>query len=191
MPVLLPSSSVAQVSEQDYLALEKNSDSRHELVDGQVLAMAGSSKRHNTIAGNIFAHCHTALRASPCRVYSSDIKVRINHRKNYYYPDLVVGCEEADNHDYYLEQPYLIVEVLSDSTEKRDRTEKLLSYINIPSLQGYLLVSQDKPEADLVFRSGDGTWSVKCFEGLNASVLLPCLQTELSLAEIYAGIFAA
>lgn len=191
MPALLQSSSVTPISEQEYLEFEKNSSVRHELVDGQVLAMAGSSKRHNTIAGNIFAHCHAALRASPCRVYSSDIKVRINHRKNYYYPDLVVGCDEADNHDYYLEQPCLIVEVLSDSTEKRDRTEKLLSYINIPSLQAYLLVAQDRPEVDLVFRAGDGTWNVAWFEGLEVAFFLPCIQTELSLAEIYAGVFTA
>lgn len=191
MSALKQSSLDAPMSEQEYLDFEKNADIRHELIDGQVISMAGSSRQHNAIAGNVFAHCHSALKGKTCRVYSSDVKVRVSHRKNYYYPDVVVGCSVDDSNEYYLKNPCLIVEVLSSSTAKRDRTEKLLSYMNIPSLQAYLLVAQDRPEVDLFFRSPDGGWDVQWFEGLELSFQLPCVQTQLSLAEIYAGIFSA
>lgn len=173
------------LSEQDYLEAEKHRDVRHEYVDGVVYAMAGASKQHNIIAGNLYAHLRAASRGTGCTVFQSDLKVHAPGSKSYYYPDVMVGCEPDENNDYYLEKPCLIIEVLSDSTERRDRSEKLLTYMNIPTLQAYLLVAQDKPEVEMFYREAGGTWWVQSFEGLDASITLPCPETTLTLADIY------
>jgi Uma2 family endonuclease len=135
-----------------------------------------------------FAALRVASRGSFCKVYASDVKVRAIGRKTFYYPDVLVGCEPDDADDYYLENPCLIVEVLSDSTEKRDRSEKLLVYMNIPTLRTYLLVAQDKPEVEMFYREPDGSWWVQTFSGVEASMMLPCPETTLTLAEVYEGI---
>ncbi len=173
------------LSEQDYLEGEKHSEIRYEYVDGQVYAMAGASKRHSVIAGNLFAYLRAASKGTPCTVYQSDMKVKTSSHKSYYYPDVVVGCEVDEASDYYLETPCLIVEVLSDSTEKRDRREKLLAYMTIPSLQAYLLVAQDKYEVEMFYREPEGSWWVETFNKLDASIALFCPETTLTLADIY------
>ena len=173
------------LAEDVYLKAEKYSDIRHEYVDGQVYAMAGASKRHVVITGNVFAQLRAAAKGLPCTVYQSDMKVRTAAHKTYYYPDVVVGCEDDEASDYYLEKPCLIVEVLSDSTEKRDRREKLLAYINIPTLKAYLLVAQDQYEVEMFYREPTGNWWVETFSGLESTPTLPCPETSLSLAEIY------
>jgi Uma2 family endonuclease len=188
MPVVAQHTQPDYLSEQDYLEREKHSDIRHEYVDGQVYAMAGTTKRHNEIAVNISTALRVASRGSLCKVYSSDVKVRAIGRKTFYYPDVLVGCEPDEADDYYLENPCLIVEVLSDSTEKRDRSEKLLVYMNIPTLRTYLLVAQDKPEVEMFYREPDGSWWVQTFSGLEASMTLFCPETTLTLAEVYDGI---
>ena len=176
------------LAEDVYLEAEKYSDIRHEYVDGQVYAMAEVNKRHVLITGNVSTTLRIGARGSHCKVYSSDMKVRTAAHKTYYYPDVVVGCEDDEASDYYLEKPCLIVEVLSDSTEKRDRREKLLAYINIPTLKAYLLVAQDQDEVEMFYREPTGNWWVETFSSLESTLTLPCPETSLSLAEIYEGI---
>lgn len=173
------------ISEQDYLDGEKLSDSRHEYVDGYVYAMAGSSKRHAEIALNIATLLKLAARGTPCKTYVSDVKVRAISHKSYFYPDVVVSCDDNDSDDYYLESPCLIVEVLSASTEKRDRREKLLAYMNIPSLQAYMLVAQDRTEVELYYREESGNWWVQVYEKAEDSFILPCVDQQVTLADIY------
>jgi len=174
------------IDEQEYLEGEKLADFRHEYVNGKVYAMAGSSKRHNRIALNLVMALNTN---TPCEVYSSDIKVRIAERNSYYYPDVVVGCEESDNaDDYYLEKPCLIVEVLSPSTEKKDATEKLLAYQEIESLQAYLMVDQQQCHISLIYRQDNGHWWVKTFTEYDDIISLPCPEMALKLADIYENI---
>ena len=188
----VPMSSTAQsldrITEQEYLDGEKLNDIKREYTDGYVYVMAGVSKRHNTISLNIMMSLRDASRKTPCAVYCSDVKVRVAETKSYYYPDVVVGCDVDDTDDYYLEKPCLVVEVLSESTQKRDRPEKLLSYMNVPTLKAYLLVEQDKPEVELFYRKKAGDWWVESFEGLDAVLKLACPEMELTLAEIYEGI---
>lgn len=180
------------ISEQDYLAGEKDGQVRHEYVEGQVFAIAGASKRHNRIAGNIYRAFINAHQAC-CEAYIGDIKVRIAERKRYYYPDVVVGCAEDDNADeHYLEKPCLIVEVLSTSTERRDTVEKLLAYQSIRSLKVYLLVAQGQPCVDMLYPEADGRWWLRTFTRLEDTISLPCPEMVLSLATIYESIaFAA
>jgi len=177
------------ISEPEYLEGEKLSDIRHEYVDGEVTAMAGSSRRHNRIGGNMYIAFSHASRNTPCEVFSSDLKVRIDSRKSYYYPDVLVTCDEDDNKNaYYIDKPCLIVEVLSKSTQQKDYREKLLAYQTISSLQSYLIVAQDKCHIDLFYREKGGDWWVQTVDSMEDTIKLSCPACEISVTEIYAGI---
>ena len=176
------------IDEQEYLDGEKLADIRHEYIDGEVYAMAGTSKRHNRIAGNIYRSLMETKQQN-CDVYIADIKVRIEQCNSYYYPDVMVGCDESDNaNEYYLEKPCLIVEVLSPSTLKKDNTEKLLAYQNIDSLQAYLMVEQSEYHVSLVYRQNNNHWWVKNFTNLEDIISLSCPKLKLKLTDIYRNI---
>jgi len=147
--------------------------------------MAGSGRVHAEIALNIATLLKFAARGTPCKTYVSDIKVRATSHKSYFYPDVVVGCDDNENDDYYLESPCLIVEVLSASTEKRDRREKLLAYMNIPSVQAYMLVAQNRTEVELYYREESGNWWVQVYENPEDTFLLPCVDQQVTLSEVY------
>ena len=101
------------MTEDEYLAGEKTAETRHEYVNGHVYAMAGASKTHNRIARNFITSLSEAADQSGCEIYFSDIKVRAEKYKSYYYPDIVLSCEDDNENDYYLSNPCLIVEVAS------------------------------------------------------------------------------
>lgn len=176
------------ITEQEYLEGEKIAEERHEYVDGKVYAMAGASKRHNEIALNIAFALRPSTKNDLCRVFSSDVKVRAGKRKAFYYPDVVAGCAPDDADDYYLENPCLIVEVTSKSTEWKDRHEKAVVYQTLSSLQSYLVVSQDKPHVTVYCREDDGSWWVSAYEGLDQAIPLPCPPMMLALTDVYDGI---
>lgn len=188
----MPAANTAQdhyITEEDYLAGEKLAEERHEYVDGQVYLMAGTSKRHNRIIRNLLMQLTPAAQAKDCEVFFTDVKVRVEKHKAYYYPDLIVGCEEDDNaDDYCLEKPCLIVEVTSDSTIRRDYLEKALAYQSIPSLQAYMIVAQDKVQVDMLVRADNGDWKLHQFDQLENEISLPCMDTFVSLHLIYQAI---
>lgn len=128
---------------EEYLALEESAPVKHEYVAGTIHAMVGTTKRHNQIAGNIFAHLWNRTRSGPCRVYASDVKVRVEDV--FYYPDVMVACDPADDDPLVEHNPCLIVEVTPPSTESTDRREKMFNYREIPSLKAYLIVDQNRP----------------------------------------------
>ena len=180
---------ISYITEQEYLEGEKISELRHEYIDGDVYAMAGSSRRHNRIAGNLYIALSGASGNTPCDVFNADLKVRIDSRKTYYYPDVVVTCDEDDDQDdYYIDTPCLIVEVLSKSTEQKDYREKLLAYQAIPSLQHYLIVAQDHCHIDLFYREKSGDWWIQTFESLEDVITLSCPECEVTVTDIYEGI---
>lgn len=126
----------------DYLEMEqRSSTARHEFVDGVIYAMVGASDWHGIIAGNIFASLHRQI-ASPCQAFISDMKLRIKTdlSERYYYPDVLVACDPSDRNRYWRERPTLLVEVLSDTTMRTDRHEKLPAYTAIPGIAEVLLV---------------------------------------------------
>jgi len=176
------------MTEDEYLAGEKTADTRHEYVNGHVYAMAGASKTHNRIARNFITSLSEAADQSGCEIYFSDIKVRAEKYKSYYYPDIVLSCEDDNENDDYLSNPCLIVEVSSASTMRKDYLEKALSYQSIDSLKAYLIVSQDKPQVDMLLRNAEGTWDLQQFNDLEDDIELPCLGKTLTLQAIYAGI---
>jgi len=176
------------ITEDEYLSGEKEADIRHEYVNGHIYAMAGASKRHNRIARNFITRMADAADKQNCETYFSDIKVRSEKYKTYYYPDIVLSCDGDDENDYFLEKPCLIVEVTSASTMRKDYLEKALSYQAIDSLQAYLIVAQDKPQVDMLTRNADQSWELQQFSELENVITLPCLEIPLILEEIYSGV---
>jgi Uma2 family endonuclease len=170
----------------EYIAGELASDVRHEYLAGDVYAMVGASATHNLVSGNIFSALHRHLRAGPCSVFMSDMKVRLRiaAEEYFYYPDILVSCSPDDRATYYRERPSVLIEVLSESTERVDRREKLLAYQHIPSLQEYVLVQQSQREV-VVFRRAAGWGSNKVQQ--DGELVLESLNFRMSLAEIYAG----
>jgi Uma2 family endonuclease len=151
-------------------------------------AMAGGSERHNLIAGNLVTELNIQLRKTPCKVYPSDLKVRVPSSKRFFYPDVSVVCDEvqfADDARDVVLNPALVVEVLSDSTAAFDRGKKFQSYQQIESLQEYLLVSQDEYVVEHYLRQGDDHWLYTKVSGLEEAIILPTLECRLALSAVY------
>lgn len=173
-----------KMSVSDYLKQEKISPVRHEYVDGVIHQMAGTSDTHNLIAGDIYANLISHLRNSSCQPFFGDIKVRVTS-KVYYYPDVLVSCEENPENPYFRNKPILIVEVTSPSTKHIDRREKLLFYLQMKSLREYVIVDQDKINVEVYRRRPDGSWIAYFFDRDDTEVELASIELTLPLTEIY------
>jgi Uma2 family endonuclease len=162
---------------------DNNTGTRHEYVNGLIYAMTGASRDHNRISGRLFVRLSQHLQGTRCEPFQSDMKVKIKRGNDvrFYYPDVQVTCEEEADR-YYNEQPYLIVEVLSDSTQRTDRTEKLIAYQTIERLQEYVLLSQDSPYLELYRRRTD--WQRESFSE-KQSVTLESIDLTLVVEELY------
>jgi Uma2 family endonuclease len=174
------------LSLEAYIEGELHSEVKHEYLAGEVYAMAGAGAAHNLIAGNLFSALHRHLRGGPCRVFMSDMKLRIHHAREdyFYYPDVMVACRPNDTARYWREQPKLIVEVLSESTERVDTREKLFAYQTISDLEEYVVLAQDRREAT-VYRRADG-WAATRLNG-DALLELASVGLSVELAEVYEG----
>ena len=126
------------ISVEDYLTDELTRETKHELIDGHIYMMAGASANHERISVNILTEFRNHLKLSACEPFGSDMKVKIG--SNFFYPDAMVDCHFDESHPYYTESPSIIIEVLSKSTRRIDETTKIFAYINIPSLQEYVLI---------------------------------------------------
>ena len=175
------------LSVADYLAGERDADVRHEYVDGQIYAMAGASDRHNRIAGNFFIRLSLHLDGGECEPFMSDMKVKVDPAL-YYYPDVVVTCDPPGGDRYTRSEPRLIVEVLSPSTERVDRTEKLHAYRRVESLREYVLVSQDMTLVELHRRGEGDEWTGEVFTGLEEQITLDSVGLSLSLSDVYRNV---
>jgi Uma2 family endonuclease len=154
-----------------------------QFISGTLVMMAGASRAHTTIAGNVMGLLWNALRAGPCRPHSSDLAVRVDSL-NEFYPDVVVDCGSERNE---AGEPVLVVEVLSPSTEKDDRGRKWAAYRRLPSLRHYMLVAQDETMVELYTRSDVG-WTLQVFETVDATVTITALGVTLRVADIYEGV---
>ncbi len=171
----------------EYLEREECSPVRHEYVDGKVYAMTGGTIRHNLIAGNVYSLLRQHTRGGSCRVFISDIKVRVDSINCFYYPDVMVACGAVDAKSVFTANPALIVEVLSPSTSKIDRREKLIAYKQINTLKEYIIVHQRKRNIEVHSRTTDGGWKVHSYTG-GESLTLSFGSTEplvVSVDEIY------
>jgi Uma2 family endonuclease len=181
----------------EYLAIERAAEDRHEYVDGQIYAMAGESGEHGDISVNVVGLLFGQLKGKPCRARTKDTKVRSgpaprsgrNTSGLYSYPDVVVVCDEPEYHDDHRDvilNPTAIVEVLSPATEAFDRGEKFERYQKWnPTLSDYLLVSQDRPSVEHFHRHADGSWSFHRYSGLDATVNISSIECSLKLGDVY------
>jgi len=165
---------------QSYLQSELIRDTKHELVNGKVYAMAGASKNHERLSGNIYAEFRNHLKGNPCETFSSDMKVKVG--ASFFYPDVMVVCDDKIENDYYTESPIIVVEVLSKSTRRTDETIKLMSYINISSVQEYVIVEQDIVDLQVLRR--DENWLPKHYF-LGDEVIFESIGLTLSVEDIY------
>ena len=173
---------------EHYLVLERQAAFKSEYIDGRIVAMSGASLNHNLVSGNVFAAVHAQVRGGTCRAFGSDMRVKVGD--NYFYPDVSVACPRpevegpgGDN----LTNPTVVFEVLSPSTEQRDRTVKAMAYRRLPSLQAYVLVAQDRPFVEC-FRRHDPFWVYESFDSLDQTLELSAIGCRLSLADVYAGV---
>ena len=173
----------------EYRALERNADCKHEFVDGEIIAMPGASPEHCDITLGFAVALRKRLKR-PCRVFASDMRVRSADDSLYAYPDVVVACPAAFDRTErppVLINPRVIVEVLSDSTALYDRNEKFRRYCGLESLSDYVLASQTAPTLEHRVRMADGTWAAEFID--YGELVLRSLEIAVPIAEIYEGVF--
>jgi Uma2 family endonuclease len=181
---------------EEYLALERTSDEKHEFLDGRIVplheefeitAMAGASRRHNLINGNLFGEIRNQLKGKDCEVYINDMRVQLNPNR-YGYSDVVVACETPefidDKFDTLL-NPIVVIEVLSSSTRFRDKTEKLEDFRKLESLKECLLIEQDKIFIEHYIKQTPNQWLLRIYENSEELVNLESIGCEIKVAEIY------
>jgi Uma2 family endonuclease len=173
---------------EEYLAFEQTSEIRHEYVDGKLYAMAGASKDHNLINGNLYILLRNKLRGSNCQTFINDVKVKLQEGRKFFYPDLVVACDPEDSDKFITKNPTVIIEVLSPSTKTFDQTQKFLYYRTIPSLKEYLLIGTEHPFIQCYRRHTQDIWTIQIYEGVEAIAHLESLEINAPLTEIYEGV---
>ena len=172
---------ITEITVDEYLGAEDGAEVRHEYVYGEIFALAGGSVSHSVIGANVVRLLGNAASGGSCRVYSSDMKLRVEERL-FYYPDAMVVCEAPAN-EYFETSPCVVVEVVSPSTARNDRLEKRFAYTSLPSLQLYLLVESRRRGVTGYYREAEG-WRERRF-GLEEAIPVPCVGASLSFGELY------
>jgi len=168
------------ISSDEYLKDEIARKVKHELIDGQIYAMAGASANHDRISSNVSRKFGNHLENSPCEPFGSDMKVKAGSK--FFYPDVIVDCQFDESQPYYTKSPIIIVEVLSKSTRRIDETTKRFSYMNIPSLEEYILIEQDIVDIEVIRRSEN--WLSQHYF-LGDKVHFKAINLTLTVEEIY------
>jgi len=187
-----PQSVKEYYTKEEYLAFEEASEGKHEYYAGRIVAMAGGTLDHSTISTNVTSALQSILMSEnkPCRPFNSDAKIYVEKSESYVYPDTSVVCGEVETHDVKndgITNPILIVEVLSDSTASYDRGVKFRKYCSLPSFKEYVLITQDEPIVEVLFRDVD-FWRMTTTVGLDRSVRLNSLNIEIPMGLIYRDI---
>jgi len=176
---------------EEYLALERQAETKSEYWRGEVFALAGASRRHNLVTFNLAAALGAQLKDRPCEAYAGDMRVKVARINHYSYPDVVVVCGQAefeDRSEDTLLNPTVLIEMLSPSTEAYDRGAKFGFFRTLESLSDYLLVSQDGPLIELFTRQPADRWLLSTFTGLDAVATVPSIACVLRLADVYAKV---
>jgi len=175
----------------EYLILERQSETRHEFYQGQMFAMVGASWEHTLIKDNLAREIGNRLKGGPCRVVTSDLRVKVSATGLYTYPDLVIVCGEPQFDDGLFDtllNPRVLIEVLSESTEKYDRGAKFFQYRQLPSVAEFVLVAQDRGAVERYVRQDGESWVLTEYHDLAQSFSLASIPVEIPLAEIYSGV---
>jgi len=165
---------------------------RYEYFDGNVFDMAGGTYEHNLITSNALFNLRLALgKGSPCKVLSSDMKVEVKAYNAYVYPDIFVFCGHHTNSGKVKDaigNPKVIIEVLSDSTESKDRNSKFMYYRSLPSFEEYIMVNQKSATVETFYRESNTKWDIRTIQGLSEHVAIRSLNVSLAMGDIYEGI---
>ena len=184
------SSAAAQtyLTPEAYLAWERKSDTKHEYLRGEIIAMSGASRAHSLIVTNISGELYIQLKGTEhVTVHTNDMRVRTRPETSYFYPDVLVVCDKPRFEDSTFDtllNPIVLVEVLSPSTQAYDRGEKFRHYQQLTSLQEYILVSRDEIGVERYRRQGT-EWQPTEFRSLEDMLSLTSIDCELSLDDIY------
>jgi Uma2 family endonuclease len=173
---------------EEYLALERQSETKSEYFNGEIYAMSGASEAHNLIFANLVSLLIIALRGRPCKTYPSDMRVQVRATGLYTYPDASVVCGRAEFSDQQkntLRNPTVVFEVLSSTTESYDRGAKFAHYRTLESLTDYVLVLQTEARIEHFARQATDKWLLSVYQGLGAVALLPSIDCELPLTDLY------
>lgn len=187
MPTIQP----RLLTPQEYLTQERRAEFRSEYLRGEVFAMAGVSHHHTLIKDNLAGEARSQLKNRPCRTLTSDQRVKVNVTGLYTYPDIVIVCDEPQFEDARVDtllNPRVIVEVLSESTEKYDRGARFGHYRQFPTLQEYVLVAHDRYLVERYVRQPDNSWLLTVFDQPTASFSMTSIPVTIPLAEIYRGV---
>lgn len=172
-------------SAQEYLAWEAEQIEKHEYVAGEVFAMVGARQGHVIVALNLGSTLREHLRGTPCRPLIADMKLNVQALDAFYYPDVMVTCDEADKAaDFYIEHPKLIIEVLSDSTAAYDRGAKFAAYRRIIGLEEYVLVDIERRSVESFHRQADGRWLLRDFSG-EENCMFESVGLTMSMARVF------
>ncbi len=179
---------IPNISPEEYLRLERQSEYKSEYVNGEIFAMTGASRKHNLVAGNIFRELSQQLKSRQCEAYVGDMRVKVTATGLYTYPDVVVVCGEPKFEDKYVDtllNPTLLVEVLSPSTERYDRIAKSSYYRTLDSLAEHLLVAQDEVRLEQYVKQSNGQWLLFESSSLDNVVELQSIGCSLALGDVY------
>ena len=181
--------SKTQMTFEEYLEFDRNSEERWEYFDGEVYSMSGVSRNHDQIQVNLIMTLGALARKKGCRVFSSDMRVRVPVSMTYRYPDLSALCgnavfEEVGGIDI-LTNPSLIIEVLSDSTESFDRGAKFTHYKSIESFTEYILIAVNRPHITQFIKQNENEWIQREAIGLDSKIFSQTFQVEILLSEVY------
>ncbi|MBD2357223.1 Uma2 family endonuclease [Tolypothrix sp. FACHB-123] len=169
---------------EEYLVWEPTQEQRYEYWDGEVVAMSGGTRNHNRVCLNLFKLLDDTLGDRSCEVYIVDVKVQLEPGQKYFYPDVVVTCDERDTDPQLVQFPCLIIEVLSPSTEAADRGKKFAKYRQSPTLQEYVLVQVTQPGVEVFRRNEQGKWVLSEYN-LDEKLLLESVNVEIAISDLY------
>lgn len=176
------------ITEEEYLILDRASTTKHEYFNGRIYAMTGAKEPHNLINGNTLASLHSQLRRKPCRIYASDMRVKVTKTGLNTFPDIVIICGQPELTDSTRDtatNPVVIIEILSDSTERYDRGMKFQNYRTLDTLRDYILIAQDHPHIEHFSRQDGGVWVLHEATGDTDTINILSIECTLSVEDVY------
>ena len=177
---------------EEYWELEQHSQTRHEFINGQIIAMPIVTQKHNIICGNLFADFKALLKGSAYLAFIESVKLQIESKRDYTYPDICIAAKEGNNNsDLWIKNPILIVEVLSEGTKLYDKVDKFMRYKQLDSLQYYVLVDTDKVLIDVYSKDPKtNEWESESYTQLSESINFAALSLQIQLQSVYEGVIA-
>ncbi|MFT4152576.1 Uma2 family endonuclease [Parafilimonas sp.] len=181
-----------RMSPSAFLEWERKQECKHEYVDGEVLAMSGASFNHNRITANIVIEAGSFLRGKPCNIFASDLRVSVKWKDSFFYPDVTIICDEPEFDDEKIKDtvknPAVIFEILSASTEEHDAGRKQMYYMQIPSLQQYIIIDSRAMKLKVITKEAVGKWLYEEFSAADDMLFIKPIGFKISMPDIYRGV---